>query len=348
MIEKTKKILGKALFWIVLVGLIYLIFNQFTELTDVASAVSAANKIPFVLGIGLQIIWLLLYAVILKTLYKAVNMDVRYRDVFTTFTTQMTLSVTTPVASFVGIFYESSRIGKIKGTGRTEAFVPLITATLLEYLGILVYLAIGIGILFVNDISFEKEAIAGLVITFVSTIILTIMISAALYPEKLVNANENTLVGKSIRYFVNKVTKNKSEEWIAERIWRLNTTLKALASNKGQLFKGVLLSTFIHAIRMVIFGLMFIAFNVELNPAAIVTGYTLVYVFSVASPTPLGIGVVETVVPLILTSMGVPGSAAFLIVLAYRAITVWMIVIYGFIAYKIQDRRSNSLVKKKE
>jgi hypothetical protein len=58
-------------------------------------------------------------------------------------------------------------------------------------------------------------------------------------------------------------------------------------------------------------------------PAPSSAGSAIAYLFLVISPTPAGIGIVEGIMPLALSSLNVPWSQAIIVTLAYRGVTFW-------------------------
>jgi hypothetical protein len=82
---------------------------------------------------------------------------------------------------------------------------------------------------------------------------------------------------------------------------------------------------------MLVLLLMFYAFNIPPRISTLFASFALAYLFLIISPTPAGIGIVEGVLTLGLTSLAVPLSAAALIVLGYRAITFWLRLFVGMI-----------------
>lgn len=73
----------------------------------------------------------------------------------------------------------------------------------------------------------------------------------------------------------------------------------------------------------------FLSFDVPFSAGTIIAGWAIGYLFLVVSPTPNGIGVVEGLMPLTLTSLRVSYEAAVVITLAYRAITFWWLLAVG-------------------
>lgn len=85
--------------------------------------------------------------------------------------------------------------------------------------------------------------------------------------------------------------------------------------------------------------LTFLAFNTPHTAGTIIGGFSIGYLFTVVSPTPAGIGVVETLMPLGLVSLNVPLGRATVITLAYRALTFWFPLLTGFAAFQYIKRR---------
>lgn len=92
-------------------------------------------------------------------------------------------------------------------------------------------------------------------------------------------------------------------------------------------------------LQTLILGVTFLAFNVPFTPGTIIAGFASAYLFLIVSPTPYGIGVVETLLPLALTSLGVAWEDAVIITLTYRGITFWIPLILGGISFRVLQRR---------
>ena len=80
--------------------------------------------------------------------------------------------------------------------------------------------------------------------------------------------------------------------------------------------------------------LTFLAFHVPYSSGTIVAGFSIGYLFLIVSPTPAGIGIVEGVLTLALTSLWVPVEAAAIITLVYRGYTFWLPLIVGMAAFR--------------
>src|SRR3990170_2778934 len=80
--------------------------------------------------------------------------------------------------------------------------------------------------------------------------------------------------------------------------------------------------------------LVFMAFQQPFSVGTLIAGFGLGYLFMVVTPTPAGIGFVEGLLTLALNGLGVPLASAAVITLAYRGITLWLMLAYGMIAFR--------------
>jgi uncharacterized membrane protein YbhN (UPF0104 family) len=78
-------------------------------------------------------------------------------------------------------------------------------------------------------------------------------------------------------------------------------------------------------------GALFLAFGRAPAPGALVSGYALGILSWLVSPVPQGIGVVEGVMTLVYTSLGVRPETAALVVLSFRGLTFWLPMAAGFV-----------------
>ena len=83
---------------------------------------------------------------------------------------------------------------------------------------------------------------------------------------------------------------------------------------------------------------IFIAFQVPFSAGTIIGGFAISYLFLIVSPTPSGVGIVEGIMPLALSSLRVPWSEAVIITLAYRGITFWLPLAFGAVAFRMLER----------
>ena len=132
-----------------------------------------------------------------------------------------------------------------------------------------------------------------------------------------------------------------SETRAHEFAHEIATDLKSLPEKSRSLLRPLLYALASKALMMGVLMASFFSFQVPFTAATIIGGFSISYLFLIVSPTPSGIGIVEGVMPLALTSFRVPWSEAVIITLAYRGVTFWLPLGVGAIALRILDREAN-------
>jgi uncharacterized protein (TIRG00374 family) len=94
---------------------------------------------------------------------------------------------------------------------------------------------------------------------------------------------------------------------------------------------------------LLIFWVLFIAYQVPVSIGTLVAGTALAYLFEIVSPTPYGMGIVEGVLTLAFRSMFIPISEALVITMAYRGITFWIPLLLGAITFRWVGSSSNEI-----
>jgi glycosyltransferase 2 family protein len=106
--------------------------------------------------------------------------------------------------------------------------------------------------------------------------------------------------------------------------------------------RGILVP-YLHAlggktIQTLILMLTFLAFQVNFSAGTVVAGFATCYLFLIVSPTPSGIGVVEGVLPLALSSLGLAWEEAVVVTLTYRGITFWTPLLIGGVSFRLLQK----------
>ena len=78
----------------------------------------------------------------------------------------------------------------------------------------------------------------------------------------------------------------------------------------------------------------YMSFNVPFTVGKIIAGFSIAYLFLIVSPTPSGIGIVEGAMTLALHSLRISLGNALVITLAYRAVTFWVPLAVGALAFR--------------
>ena len=119
-----------------------------------------------------------------------------------------------------------------------------------------------------------------------------------------------------------------------------------LTERSSSLIRPVIWGILDKCLLMLILACSFLSFEVPFTVYTIVAGFSLAYLFLIVSPTPSGIGIVEGIMPIALSSLNVNWSEAVVITLTYRTVTFWIPLAVGawtFRSLHANDRESSAV-----
>jgi uncharacterized protein (TIRG00374 family) len=128
------------------------------------------------------------------------------------------------------------------------------------------------------------------------------------------------------------------EGWAAHNAAEFSQAAASIKQHPDRLARTYAMAMLAHLAELTTLFMLFRAFRAGVHPGVLVAGYAVGILFWIVAITPSGIGVVEGVMALVLTSLGVRASAATVIALSFRGLTFWLPLTIGFLLL----RRSRS------
>ncbi len=313
------------------------VYLSFGEIETIAETLQKGNIWFVLLAILLQCAWFLAAGSTYLSLYRVLGLD----------STLLRVSLTVVAANFVNIVAPSAGMGGMavfvgdarrNGQSPGKVTVAGMLCLFLDYIAFLVVLTLGLIVLFRRD-NLDPTEIAASGVIFVIALILGILLylgsrSAAALGDAL--AWMARLVNRVVRPFLQRDYLNEARAY--EFAEEMAKDLKSLPERPRSLIKPLFFAFANKALMMCILMTAFLAFRVPFSAGTIIGGFAISYLFLIVSPTPSGIGIVEGVMPLALSSLRVPWSQAIIITLAYRGITFWLPLGVGALAFRILNR----------
>lgn len=136
-----------------------------------------------------------------------------------------------------------------------------------------------------------------------------------------------------------------SEERAHEFAHELADGFSGLTEQPSSLIRPVLWGLFEKGLLMLILVCSFLAFEVSFSAGTIIAGFAIAYLFLIVSPTPSGIGIVEGIMPVALSSLNVNWSQGVVITLLYRAVTFWVPLGIGAWAFRTLHKERAEVVE---
>jgi uncharacterized protein (TIRG00374 family) len=313
------------------------IYLSFGELETIARTLQQGNFWFVFLAVLIQFAWLLVSGLTLQSLYQVLGMkDSVYR-----------LSLLSASATFVNVVAPSAGVGgvavfishaKRNGQSPGKATVANMLWLFLDYVAFVFVLTLGLISLFRRNDLDPAEIAASAVMFAVAGGLGFLLYLGSRSADALGNALAKmaSLVNRVVNPFLHRdyLSEARAHEFAHE----MATDLKSLPEKVHSLSLPLFYSFASKALLMCVLLSIFIAFQVPFSAGTIIGGFAISYLFLTVSPTPAGVGIVEGVMPLALSSLRVPWSEAVVITLAYRGITFWIPLGLGAIAFRMLER----------
>ncbi len=321
-----------------LLAVIFLI-AQFAEVRAIIETLHRGDWRFIFLAFGVQLLWLVNVAASYQVIFRATGILEKLSKLLLLSAAANFLNVVAPSAGMSGMAVFISEARR-RGYSPGRVTVGGVTFLLFDYAGFLCILTVGLLVLFRRNNLNTAEIIA--------TIVLLIQALALVYLLFL-GMRSPRVFGNILAWLarvINRVMwpilrKPYLPEARAHEFAREATEgLRQLRYNRRGTLLPFVLALSNKALLLTIFYLMFVAFQVPVSGGTLVAGFSVMYLFFIVSITPSGIGVVEGVLTLVLRSMNVNLSDAVVVTLAYRGITLWIPLLYGFLAFRLLSHGS--------
>ncbi len=312
---------------------IFFVISRFTQLKEVLVVLREGNIWIILAGIGALCLWFLTLGATFQAVFKLVGVHKSWIDTTRLVTAVNFVNLVAPSAGISGmtVFYTDAHKNSLSPARITVGSVIFL---ILDYIGLLSVILIGLVILALRNDLKATEIAAFSLFVLLTAVLITLLLLAAksqaalnrilIWCARLANRLTNRILHKTV------ITESKVEEFSIELVEGVQTLQHAHQS----WIKPTLLTLLNKTWLISILGLMFLAFNVPVHLDQLIAGFAVGYLFVIISPTPAGVGIVEGVLILALSSLGIPVEAAAVVTLAFRGITFWLPLAIGFIAFR--------------
>jgi uncharacterized protein (TIRG00374 family) len=313
-----------------------LVFLSFSELGSIVETLQQATMRFIVLGMFLQAIWFLVAGLNYKTLYKVLGLDETVRKLVLLNASANFVNTIAPTggAGGMAVFISAATkdghpVGKVTVASMLFLFV--------DYVAFLFVLTLGLIVLFRRNQMGPTEVGASSVMFIIATALGFMLYLGSQSGMALGNvlAAMARFINKVARPFIHReyLSEARAHEFAEE----MAQDLRSLPERPRSLIVPFLYSLAGKIILMLILMCVFLAFQIPFSAGTIIGGFAISYLFLIVSPTPSGIGIVEGIMPLALSSLRVPLSQGLIVTLAYRGITFWIPLGLGAIAFRMTE-----------
>ena len=309
------------------------VYLSLGEIQSILQTLKQGNIWFVLLALFFQAIWFYIAGSTYHSLYRILDMDDTVQKMTLLSAAANFINVIAPTAGMGGV---AVFISNAKQNGQSTGKVTVVNMLFifLDYIAFLCVLIVGLIILIRRN-NLHASEITASIIMFAVALGLGLMLYLG---SRSAGALGNALAGMA--RFINRIVRPfihreyLSEARAHEFATEMATDLQSLPENYRSLTKPFFYALANKTLMMFILTASFLSFDVPFTAATIIGGFSIAYLFFIVSPTPSGIGIVEGVMPLALSSLNVPWSQAVIITLAYRGVTFWFPLGVGALAFR--------------
>jgi len=324
----------KKLFVVFILSLgVVIVAFSFSELETILLTLQKAKLRYFILALIIQSVWFVANGRMYQSVFHLLGLHDNVITLTRIATAATFFNTVAPTGGAGGVALFASEARR-RGHPTGKATVAAALFLLLDQAAFLVILALGLIVLFRRNDLDVGEISASLFLFLIAICYGFILYLGYRSAERLGN-----LLAKFARG-VNRIAKIFSkEDYLSEAraheyAHEISNGFSGLTERPSSIMRPILWGIFDKGLFMLILVCSFMSFEVPFSTGTIIAGFSLAYLFLIVSPTPSGIGIVEGIMPIALTSLNVNWSQAVVITLVYRAATFWFPLAVGALAFR--------------
>lgn len=319
-------------FVLLFLGVVVVVFS-FGELETIVLTLQKAHLLLFLLALFIQGVWFIATGRMYQSIFHLLGV---HEDVFT-------LSRIATAANFINVVAPTAGAGGValfaaearrRGHPTGKVTVAAALFLLLDQASFLVILSLGLIVLVRRNDLNAGEISASLFLFSIAATYASVLYIGYRSAERLGNVLAKFVRGINwlVRLFrrENYLSEDRAHEYAHE----IADGFSGLTEKPSSLVRPILWGIFDKGLLMLVLICCFLAFEVPFSTGTIIAGFSIAYLFLIVSPTPSGIGIVEGIMPVALTSLNVNWSQAVVITLLYRAVTFWFPLGIGAWAFR--------------
>jgi glycosyltransferase 2 family protein len=271
--------------------------------------------------------------ILLRAVYRALGMEERVGRLTLVAVASTFFTVVTSSGAWGGLAIFIAD-GRKRGLATGRVAVAAALYYLFDFMSALVLIGLGLLVLLRRNRLDAGEVAAAAILLAYALVLAVWLYLGFRSPERLGRLLESA--GRVINRILRPIVRREYID--VSRARQVALDMGAGLENARRSPEGLLLPIALalshKALMVAVLFLVFLAFQQAFSVGTLIAGFGLAYLFMVVTPTPAGIGFVEGLLTLGLNGLGVPLASAAVITLAYRGISLWLLLAYGMVAMR--------------
>lgn len=309
------------------------IYKNYSLLGSIPRELSKASFLLIILAILIQIVKYLVLAYNFYLNFNKAGVNFKYLETLKATFVYIYVCVATPFIGAGGLLAFVNYAGH-KRVSKTKAAAGSFLALLADYLGFFIVVIFSL-IFFKSTIEdFPVNYLISMLVfgavlisfVFLSIFKREILIFLLKKIQDLANFSSN-LFKKQVQF---------DEEWAKRNVDLAHECFVDIKKDPYFYFKSVGIGLAFHILNIASFAIVGLSFSEKLTLSKLTSSYVVLNTLETISPTPNGIGIIESFVPEFMSSIGVDFANALVVVTIFRFIYFYLPLFIGFyFSYKI-------------
>ena len=323
---------GKVLVILALIGLTALVVLHFTDVRTLWRTIRQGKPLWIAIGVVAHILFFMGYALLYKLGFNAVGVKSKSLKLLQVVMASIFVNAVIPSggAAAAALFVDDAVRRRQSGTRATVGVVLVLLADLMTLFPFIIW-----GMVFlVRARIFKAYDVVGAILFFSFIAILTAMLVLAhRSPQKL------TLVLDWVRRPVNWAGRRfhkrelLSGEWSRKTSDELSEASRAMVDSPKQLLLLGGWAVVLHVINLAGLWALVEAYGQHIPIGGLVAAFGMGIIFFVIAVIPEGVAIVEAVMTLVFSSVGMPVHIAVAITMVFRGVNFWLPLAVGVFTF---------------
>ncbi len=321
------------IFWILVIAFVYIVISQFSAIRKLIETLMAGQWQWVAVAALLQVVYYFIYTVLYQSAFLTVGVKSRVLELLPVTFASIFLNVAAPSggASSAALFADDAAR---RGESGARTAVGYLLVMVADFSAFLVVLVVGMVYLFTHHNLKIYETLAAALLLVIITVLTALLLLGLWRPQLL----HQLLIW--VRQLANRLAHLikrpdfLDEAWVEKNTGEFTEAAMAIAAHPELLVQTIGVAFGSHLVDLASLYAICLAFQQPVHFGVLVAGYAMGILFWVVSITPQGIGIVEGMMTLILTSLGIPLAQSTVIALSFRGLTFWIPFAIGFIVLR--------------
>jgi uncharacterized protein (TIRG00374 family) len=323
----------KLILAVVVILAIFFVISRQANLTQVVETFQRGVPHWLLLALVLHLVVILNNGVTIRSIYRLLGLAEHVSRLMVLWTASVFFTIVTSSGGWGGMAVFVAD-GRKRGLPGARVTVALAMYYLFDFLAALGMVGLGLAVLFRRGKLETGEVVATAILGLYAIVLASWLLLAWRSPDRLstILTKGGAFVNRVLRRFVHRDYLDLAKaRGLAHD---MAEGLSDLRRSRVGLLLPFALSLSHKALMISILFLCFLAFQQPFSAGTLIAAYAIFYMFTVVTPTPAGIGLIEGILTVALAGIGVPLATAALIALAYTGITLWLSLFYGMLCFR--------------